>query len=34
MFLKDLDAAGGWFVRGGRLYLDLAVDRGTMEFDR
>ena len=33
-FLKDLDAAGGWFVREGRLYLDLAVDRGTMEFDR
>ena len=33
-FLKDLAAAGGWFVREGRLYLDLTVDSGTMEFDR
>jgi heat shock protein HslJ len=34
IFLKDLDAAGGWFVREGRLYLNLALDSGTMEFDR
>ena len=33
-FLKDLDAAGGWFVREGRLHLDLTVDGGTMEFGR
>lgn len=33
-FLKDLDAAGRWFDREGRLYLDLAVGSGAMEFDR
>jgi heat shock protein HslJ len=33
-FLKDLGAAGGWLVREGRLYLDLVLDSGTMEFDR
>lgn len=33
-FLKDLDAADGWFVREGRRYLDLTLDSGTMEFDR
>ena len=33
-FLKDLDAAGGWCVREGRLSLDLTVDSGTKKFDR
>lgn len=34
VFLRDLAAAGVYFVREGRLFLDLKYDTGTMEFGR
>lgn len=34
VFLRDLPAAALYFTRGGRLYLDLKFDTGTMEFAR
>ena len=34
VFLRDLGAAAGYFMKEGRLYLDLKYDTGTMEFDR
>lgn len=33
-FLRDLGGATTFFVRQGRLYLDLKYDSGTMEFGR
>jgi heat shock protein HslJ len=33
-FRRDLDAAAIYFVRHGKLYLDLKYDTGTMEFER
>lgn len=32
VFLKDLSAAGIYFLREGRLYLDFRYNTGTMEF--
>lgn len=34
VYLRDLRAAALYFLKGGRLYLDLRFDSGTMEFDR
>lgn len=34
VFRRDLAAAAGYFLRGGRLYLDLKHDTGTMELER
>jgi heat shock protein HslJ len=34
VFLRDLSAAAGYFLQGGRLYLDLQYDSGTMHFAR
>ena len=34
VFLRDLAAAAGYFMKEGRLYLDLQDDSGTMEFAR
>ncbi|HNI50183.1 MAG TPA: META domain-containing protein [Accumulibacter sp.] len=31
-FAKDLGQAGGYFVEGGKLYLELPADSGTMRF--
>lgn len=31
-FVRDLGAAARFFVEGGRLYLDLPADGGTMRF--
>jgi heat shock protein HslJ len=33
-FRRDLGAAAIYFMRQGRLYLDLKYDTGTMEFGR
>jgi heat shock protein HslJ len=33
-FLRDLGAAAIYFMRQGKLYLDLKYDSGTMEFGR
>jgi len=33
-FRRDLDAAAIYFIRHGRLFLDLKYDTGTMEFGR
>jgi heat shock protein HslJ len=33
-FLRDLGAAVGYFMRDGRLFLDLKYDTGAMEFAR
>jgi heat shock protein HslJ len=34
IFLRDLSGAAIYFMRQGRLYLDLKYDTGTMEFGR
>jgi heat shock protein HslJ len=34
VFLRDLSAAAVYFIRDGKLYLDLKYDTGTMEFGR
>ena len=34
VFLRDLSAAAIYFMKNGRLYLDLKYDSGTMEFAR
>jgi heat shock protein HslJ len=34
VFLRDLAAASVYFVREGKLFLDLKYDTGTMEFGR
>ena len=34
VFLRDLGAVAGYFMKEDRLYLDLKYDTGTMEFDR
>ncbi len=34
VFLRDLAAAASYFMKNGRLYLDLNYDTGTMEFAR
>lgn len=34
VFLRDLSAASVYFLRRGRLFLDLRYDTGTMEFGR
>jgi heat shock protein HslJ len=34
VFLRDLAAAAVYFMKAGRLYLDLKYDGGTMEFGR
>jgi len=31
-FVKNLNAAGVWFVHDGDLYIDLFADSGTMRF--
>lgn len=31
-FAKDLGQAGSYFVEGGKLYLELPADNGTMRF--
>lgn len=31
-FAKDLGQAGSYFVEGGKLYLELPADSGTMRF--
>jgi heat shock protein HslJ len=33
-YLRDLEAAAIYFLRQGRLYLDLRYDTGTMELER
>ena len=33
-FLRDLSAASGYFMKDGKLFLDLKYDSGTMEFER
>ena len=33
-FRRDLGAAAIFFIRQGRLFLDLKYDTGTMEFGR
>ena len=33
-YLRDLSAASGYFMKDGRLFLDLKYDSGTMEFER
>lgn len=34
VFVRDLAAATGYFMKGGKLLLDLKLDTGTMEFER
>jgi heat shock protein HslJ len=34
VFLRDISAAAVYFIRDGRLFLDLKYDTGTMEFGR
>jgi heat shock protein HslJ len=34
VFLRDLPAAGVYFMKNGRLFIDLKYDTGTMEFTR
>ncbi len=33
-FLKDLEGVAVWFLKKGKLYLDIKVDTGTMDFYR
>jgi hypothetical protein len=33
-FIRDLNRIGGFLIKNGRLFLDLKLDVGTMEFDQ
>jgi hypothetical protein len=33
-FIRDLNRAGGFLLKNGRLFLDLKLDSGTMEFHK
>ncbi len=33
-FIRDLNRTGGCLIKDGRLFLDLKLDAGTMEFDK
>jgi heat shock protein HslJ len=33
-FIRDLNRTGGFLLKNGRLFLDLKLDAGSMEFDK